>query len=96
MTVFAKEGEVVWQCRNCGYITVGKEAPEVCPACPVAYTHLDVYKRQVQNGRFSHKGKVIAIDNQNSWTDGGVASPTPFYLSTNGYGMMWYLSLIHI
>ena len=39
MTVFAKEGEVVWQCRNCGYITVGKEAPEVCPAClhPQAY-----------------------------------------------------------
>ncbi len=38
-TVFAKEGEVVWQCRNCGYIHVGKEAPEVCPAClhPQAY-----------------------------------------------------------
>ena len=25
MTVFAKEGEVVWQCRNCGYIEIGKE-----------------------------------------------------------------------
>jgi len=37
--VFAKEGEVVWQCRNCGYIHIGKEAPEVCPAClhPQAY-----------------------------------------------------------
>ena len=37
--VFAKEGEVVWQCRNCGYIHVGKEAPETCPAClhPQAY-----------------------------------------------------------
>lgn len=44
----------------------------------------------VQNGRFSHKGKAIAIENQNSWTDGGVASPTPFYWSTNGYGLMWY------
>lgn len=44
----------------------------------------------VQNGRFSHKGKSIAIENQNSWTDGGVASPAPFYWSTNGYGMMWY------
>ncbi len=31
--VFAKDGEVVWQCRNCGYIYVGKEAPKVCPAC---------------------------------------------------------------
>lgn len=48
------------------------------------------YGGGVQNGRFSHKGKVISIENQNSWTDGGVASPTPFYWSTNGYGMMWY------
>jgi alpha-glucosidase (family GH31 glycosyl hydrolase) len=48
------------------------------------------YGGGVQNGRFSHKGKSIAIENQNSWTDGGVASPTPFYWSTNGYGMMWY------
>ncbi len=44
----------------------------------------------VQNGRFSHKGKTIAIENQNSWTDGGVASPTPYYWSTNGYGFMWH------
>jgi alpha-glucosidase (family GH31 glycosyl hydrolase) len=44
----------------------------------------------VQNGRFSHKGKVIAIENQNSWTDGGVASPAPFYWSTNGYAVMWH------
>ena len=42
------------------------------------------YGGGVQNGRFSHKGKVIAIENQNSWTDGGVASPAPFYWSTNG------------
>ncbi|KAA6336927.1 Alpha-xylosidase BoGH31A [termite gut metagenome] len=48
------------------------------------------YGGGVQNGRFSHKGKVIEIENQNSWTDGGVASPTPFYWSTNGYAMMWY------
>ncbi len=48
------------------------------------------YGGGVQNGRFSHKGKAIAIENQNSWNDGGVASPTPFYWSTNGYGFMWY------
>ena len=48
------------------------------------------YGGGVQNGRFSHKGKAIAIENQNSWTDGGVASPTPFYWSTQGYGMMWH------
>ena len=48
------------------------------------------YGGGVQNGRFSHKGKVISIENQNSWTDGGVASPTPFYWSTGGYGVMWH------
>ena len=48
------------------------------------------YGGGVQNGRFSHKGKSIAIENQNSWTDGGVASPTPFYWSTKGYGFMWH------
>ncbi len=31
--VFAKDGSAVWQCRNCGHIVVGKQAPEVCPVC---------------------------------------------------------------
>ncbi len=44
----------------------------------------------VQNGRFSHKGRTIAIENQNSWTDGGVCSPAPFYWSTGGYGIFWH------
>ncbi|MDE1191218.1 MAG: glycoside hydrolase family 31 protein [Arachidicoccus sp.] len=48
------------------------------------------YGGGVQNGRFSHKGNIIQIENQNNWVDGGVASPNPFYWSTNGYGFMWY------
>lgn len=40
------------------------------------------YGGGVQNGRFSHRGKRIEIVNTNSWTDGGVASPAPFYWST--------------
>ena len=48
------------------------------------------YGGGVQNGRFSHAGKAIDIENQSSWTDGGVASPTPFFWSTNGYGFMWH------
>jgi rubrerythrin len=39
--VFTKgeNGEVQWQCRNCGYIHTGKDAPDTCPAClhPQAY-----------------------------------------------------------
>ncbi len=48
------------------------------------------YGGGVQNGRFSHKGRAIRIVNTNMWTDGGVASPTPYYWSTAGYGVMWY------
>lgn len=37
--VFSKDGDVVWQCSNCGHICIGKKAPEVCPVCahPQAY-----------------------------------------------------------
>ena len=37
--VFAKSEVKVWECRNCGHIVVGTEAPEVCPTCvhPKAY-----------------------------------------------------------
>ncbi|MEG1615510.1 MAG: rubrerythrin family protein [Bacteroidales bacterium] len=37
--VFSREEEVIWQCRNCGYIQTGNEAPAACPAClhPQAY-----------------------------------------------------------
>ena len=48
------------------------------------------YGGGVQNGRFSHKGTAINIVNENSWTDGGVCSPAPFYWSTAGYGIMAY------
>ena len=37
--VFIKGEKVLWQCRNCGHIVLGTEAPEVCPVCahPRAY-----------------------------------------------------------
>lgn len=31
--VFKKDASVVWKCGKCGYIYVGEEAPNVCPAC---------------------------------------------------------------
>ncbi|KUO43008.1 MAG: rubrerythrin [Hadesarchaea archaeon YNP_N21] len=32
-TVFKKEREVWWVCRECGYVHFGKEPPERCPSC---------------------------------------------------------------
>ena len=31
--VFSRDDDRIWICRNCGYIVVGKKAPEVCPVC---------------------------------------------------------------
>lgn len=40
--VFSRDGESVWQCRNCGHIVIGKKAPKMCPACehPQSYFEL--------------------------------------------------------
>ena len=40
--VFISEDVVVWKCRNCGHIVIGKNAPEICPVCkhPKAYFEL--------------------------------------------------------
>ena len=40
--VFSREGDMVWQCSNCGHIVVGPKAPEVCPVCdhPQSYFQL--------------------------------------------------------
>ena len=40
--VFKKEESVVWVCRNCGHVHVGKMAPKVCPVCnhPESYFEL--------------------------------------------------------
>ncbi len=37
--VFSRDGDVMWQCSNCGHIVIGKSAPAVCPVCshPQAY-----------------------------------------------------------
>ena len=31
--VFKKAGIVMWECRNCGHLVIGEEAPKVCPVC---------------------------------------------------------------
>lgn len=40
--VFSREGDAIWQCRNCGHIVIGPKAPEICPVCdhPQSYFEL--------------------------------------------------------
>ena len=40
--VFSKDGDVIWQCSNCGHIVVGKRAPEECPVCNHAQAYFQV------------------------------------------------------
>ena len=40
--VFKKEESVVWVCRNCGHVHVGKTAPKVCPTCNHPESYFEV------------------------------------------------------
>lgn len=40
--VFKRDTEVVWRCRNCGYLHEGKEAPQACPACAHPQAHFEL------------------------------------------------------
>lgn len=40
--VFSRDGDMIWECSNCGHIVIGPKAPEMCPVCkhPKAYFQL--------------------------------------------------------
>jgi len=42
--VFERDEVVEWQCRNCGFVFTGKEAPEECPACNHPQAYFEVKK----------------------------------------------------
>ncbi len=41
--VFEKSEVKVWECRNCGHIAVGKNAPEVCPVCAHPQSYFEIH-----------------------------------------------------
>ena len=40
--VFSRDGDVIWQCDNCGHIVIGKKAPEVCPVCDQPQSYFQI------------------------------------------------------
>ena len=40
--VFAKSEVKVWECRNCGHIIVGTQAPEICPVCAHPQSYFEI------------------------------------------------------
>lgn len=43
-TVFSREEETTWQCRECGHVHVGKQAPKACPTCAHPQAYFEVEK----------------------------------------------------
>ena len=41
--VFAKSEVKVWECRNCGHIIVGTNAPEICPTCDHPRSYFEIH-----------------------------------------------------
>ena len=42
--VFAKAEMTMWECRNCGHLVMGKNAPKVCPVCDHPQSFFEVRK----------------------------------------------------
>lgn len=42
--VFEKSEEIMWECRNCGHLVIGKKAPMVCPVCAHPQSYFEVRK----------------------------------------------------
>ena len=42
--VFEKSEEIMWECRNCGHLVIGKKAPAVCPVCVHPQSFFEVRK----------------------------------------------------
>ena len=40
--VFSRDGDMIWKCRNCGHIVVGKNAPDVCPVCSHPQSYFEI------------------------------------------------------
>ena len=43
--VFAKSEEKIWECRNCGHIVIGTNAPEICPVCAHPQSYFEISEK---------------------------------------------------
>lgn len=65
--VFSKDGDVIWVCRNCGHIVIGKDAPEVCPVCNHPQAYFEIKPENYQNKKWSREcgGTLAPLGKQN-------------------------------
>ena len=41
--VFSREGDMIWECGNCGHLHVGKQAPNMCPVCAHPQSYFKIH-----------------------------------------------------
>ena len=41
--VFAKSEIKVWECRNCGHLVIGPNAPQICPTCAHPQSYFEIH-----------------------------------------------------
>ena len=83
LTVLNAEGEVVFEESEALTITGNGTTQKL-----VRQDGENFFGGGTQNGRFLHTGDTIQVANTNNWVDGGVASPNPFYWTSDGYGVL--------
>ncbi|MBQ9947451.1 MAG: rubrerythrin family protein [Oscillospiraceae bacterium] len=44
--VFERTSEVMWECRNCGHLVIGKKAPEKCPVCSYPKSYFQIHSEE--------------------------------------------------
>ena len=42
--VFEKSDLIMWECRNCGHLVIGKKAPQLCPVCKHPQSYFEMRK----------------------------------------------------
>lgn len=42
--VFEKSEEIMWECRVCGHLVIGRKAPQACPICGYSQSYFEVHK----------------------------------------------------
>ena len=47
--VFSKAKKVKWECRNCGYIAEGENAPAFCPVCGHPQSYFAIYAENFED-----------------------------------------------
>ena len=59
--VFSREGDMIWQCSNCGHVVVGKQAPELCPVCAHPQAYFEIKAENYQPLAIGHWPLAISF-----------------------------------